>query len=144
MRVYTIGFTHRDAAEFFGALRANDIKRLVDVRVSNTSQLAGFTKKRDLAFFLDELVGADYLHEPDLAPTLELMRDYRKGTLDWLEFEERFLSLLADRRVEGGSRQLLIPGTVLLCSEPTPDRCHRRLVLEYLNGRWGEIQAVHL
>jgi uncharacterized protein (DUF488 family) len=145
VEVYTIGFTKRTAGDFFGALRRVGIQRLLDVRLKNASQLAGFTKRDDLPFFLRELCGADYTHDTRLAPTPELLADYRKGGLSWPEYERRFRALLAERQPE----KLLDPGafatpTVLLCSETTAERCHRRLVLEHLQQRWGDLQLVHL
>lgn len=145
MEVYTIAFTQRAAAEFFGALKSAGVKRLLDVRLNNTSQLAGFSKRDDLAFFLKEICGAEYLHEPLLAPTQELLDGYKKHNGNWDEYERRFLELMADRRIEERlDRVLLETPTALLCSERTADRCHRRLVVEYLDAKWGGISAVHL
>jgi len=145
MEVYTIGFTKKTAAEFFGALRRAGIKRLVDVRLNNSSQLAGFTKRDDLAFFLREICGAEYIHEPLLAPTQELLDSYKKKKRSWQEYERSFLALMEDRKVENQiDRSLFDVRTTLLCSEPTADRCHRRLVLEHLNRKWGNVKAVHL
>lgn len=145
MEVFTTGFTRRSAAEFFGALRRARIKRLLDVRLNNSSQLAGFSKRDDLAFFLTELCDAEYVHEPLLAPTPEMLDAYRKQKGDWATYEQRFLALLAERQVECRLLPHLFAGpTVLLCSEPTADRCHRRLVLEYLAERWGSLRITHL
>ncbi len=145
MEIYTIGFTKRSAGNFFESLRRAGIGRLLDVRLNNSSQLAGFTKREDLPFFLRELCGADYVHEPLLAPTPELFEAYKikKGT--WGDYEQGFLALLAERRVEDKLRpETFAVPTVLLCSEPTPEHCHRRLVLEYLQGKWGRFHVVHL
>ncbi len=145
MEIYSIGFTRKTAADFFGTLRSAGIRRLLDVRLNNTSQLAGFTKRDDLAFFLKELCAAEYRHEPLLAPAPELLADYRKRWITWLEYEQRFLALMADRRIEAALEPgLFARRTVLLCSEPTADRCHRRLVIEYLDARWGNVRGVHL
>jgi uncharacterized protein (DUF488 family) len=145
MEVYTIGFTRTTAAEFFGKLKQAGIRRLVDVRLNNVSQLAGFAKRDDLRFFLSEICQAQYVHEPQLAPTKEILDAYKKQKGSWDEYELRFLQLMADREIETA----LDPGlfdvpTVLLCSEYTADRCHRRLVLEYLDGKWGNVRAIHL
>jgi len=145
VEVYTIGFTKRTASDFFGALRRAGIQRLLDVRLNNASQLAGFTKREDLAYFLRELCGAEYVHDTRLAPTQELLADYRKRGASWEEYERRFRTLMAERQPE----KLLDPSlfavpTVLLCSETTAERCHRRLVLEHLQQHWGELQIVHL
>jgi len=145
MAVYTIGFTKTSAAEFFGALKRAGIKRLLDVRLSNSSQLAGFTKKEDLAYFLQEILGADYTHEPLLAPTRELLDQYKKQRGSWHDYEVAFLELMKERHIESRLGRSLFEGhTVLLCSEATAERCHRRLVLEYLRGHWGDLEIVHL
>jgi uncharacterized protein (DUF488 family) len=145
VEVYTIGFTKRSAGDFFGALRRAGIRRLLDVRLNNTSQLAAFTKREDLSFFLRELCDADYVHDTRLAPTAELLADYRKHGLTWQQYDAGFRALMAERQPE----QLLDPAsfavpTVLLCSETTAERCHRRLVLEHLQQHWGDLQIVHL
>jgi uncharacterized protein (DUF488 family) len=145
VEIFTIGFTKKNAAQFFGALREANVQQLVDVRLNNLSQLAGFTKRDDLAFFMAEICQGDYRHEPLLAPTQPLLDHYKKGGASWSQYERGFVRLLADRRVdECLDRSLFEPRTVLLCSEPTAERCHRRLVVEYLNERWGDIAAVHL
>jgi hypothetical protein len=115
------------------------------VRLNNSSQLAGFARRDDLPFFLEELCGAEYLHEPMLAPTRDMFDAYRKGGESWTRYERRFLDLMRERRVEEAlERNHFEAPTVLLCSEARPERCHRRLVLEYLDQKWGGIQAVHL
>jgi uncharacterized protein (DUF488 family) len=145
MEIYTIGFTKKRAAQFFGTLRETGIEQLVDVRLNNVSQLAGFTKRDDLEFFLSELCDAAYRHEPLLAPTQALLDCYKKKHLPWGEYADRFLQLMADRRVEDKLDPMTFETrTVLLCSEPTAEQCHRRLVVEYLDKTWGEVRAVHL
>jgi uncharacterized protein (DUF488 family) len=145
VHIYTIGFSKRPAPEFFGVLRAVGIKRCIDVRSSNTSQLAGFTKRGDLPFFLRELCGAEYIHEPLLAPTLDLMRGYRQGRASWEDYERHFIELMAERRVEDRLDRSLFDGpTALLCVETTAAHCHRRLVVEYLKTKWGDVTAEHL
>lgn len=146
MEIYTIGFTKKSAEQFFGALRQAGVKRLLDVRLNNVSQLAGFSKRDDLAYFLRELCQAEYRHEPLLAPTQELLDEYRKTGSGWDRYEIGFLRLMSDRSVEERiSPDLFSEPTALLCSEPTAQRCHRRLVVEYLNDRWGDVlQPVHL
>jgi uncharacterized protein (DUF488 family) len=145
VNVFTIGFTKRSAADFFGTLRRAGIQRLLDVRLNNSSQLAGFTKASDLPFFLKEICGAEYLHEPLLAPSQELFDAYKKGKGSWNEYERRFLHLMAEREIEKKiDRKLFEIPTALLCSETTAEHCHRRLVLEYLQEKWGGLTAVHL
>lgn len=145
MEVYTIGFTKRTAAEFFGTLKQAGVKRLLDVRLNNSSQLAGFTKKDDLSFFLKEICSAEYFHEPMLAPTQDLLDNYKKKKGSWEEYEQRFLRLMGQRAIESK----IAPGffdvsTVLLCSERTAEHCHRRLILQYLQKKWGDVKVVHL
>jgi uncharacterized protein (DUF488 family) len=145
VEVYTIGFTKRSASDFFRALRDAGVKRLLDVRLNNSSQLAGFTKRDDLPFFLRELCGADYVHEPLLAPSADIFDAYRKRKGSWVDYERAFLRLIADRQIERRvDRNLFAVPTVLLCSEPTAERCHRRLVADYLQQHWGELEVVHL
>jgi uncharacterized protein (DUF488 family) len=145
MEVYSIGFTRRTAERFFGTLKGAGVRRLVDVRLNNSSQLAGFSKRDDLEFFLSELCGAEYVHEPLLAPTQELLDGYRKDKGGWDPYAAAFLELLEERAVERTlERSLFDVPTVLLCSEPTADFCHRRLVLEYLERRWGDLTIRHL
>lgn len=145
MEIFTIGFTKKSAAEFFGILRQAGIRRILDVRLNNSSQLAGFTKRDDLAYFLRELCAADYVHEPLLAPTKELLDAYKKQKGSWTDYEDRFRHLIAERKIE----EQIDPGlfsepTALLCSEPTAEHCHRRVVLEYLQEKWGDITTTHL
>jgi uncharacterized protein (DUF488 family) len=145
VEIYTIGFTQKSAAEFFGRLRAAGIRRLIDVRLQNTSQLAGFAKRGDLAYFLREICGAEYHHEPALAPTPELLRGYAKGEIPWEDYAAAYRRLLAERKVETGlDRGLFDAPAVLLCSEPTAEHCHRRLAAEYLAEQWGGVEVRHL
>jgi len=117
----------------------------VDVRLNNTSQLAGFAKRDDLEFFLKEICQAEYHHQPMLSPDKDLLDGYKKKTVSWEQYEQRFLDVLRQREVETSiDRQLFDVPTVLLCSEPTADRCHRRLVAEYLAANWGDVSIVHL
>ena len=146
MEIYTIGFTQTPAAEFFGKLKSVGVRRLVDVRLRNTSQLASYAKRDDLTFFLRAICDADYEHEPLLAPTQELLDAFKKHKGSWQEYEDKFLALMAERRIEQrlDREQFERTPTVLLCSEPTAEHCHRRLVLEYLAKPWPEVVAVHL
>ena len=145
MEIHTIGFTQKTAERFFGLLKQAGIRRLLDVRLNNVSQLAGFAKREDLAFFLREICGAEYVHQPMLAPTQEMLDDYRKRKGGWQQYQDRFLALMAERRIEERlERSIFDVPTALLCSESTPEHCHRRLVLEYLGEKWGGIRTIHL
>lgn len=144
MKVYTIGFTKKTARPFFETLRASGAKRLVDVRLNNVSQLAGFAKRDDLAYFLDQVCGMQYVHLPDLAPTQDMLDAYKKGGSDWETYEKRFLDLMEKRRIEETIPKEVINDGCLLCSEDKPHHCHRRLVAEYLRQRWGDLDITHL
>jgi uncharacterized protein (DUF488 family) len=146
VEIFTIGFTQTTAEDFFGRLRSNRIERLLDVRLNNKSQLAGFAKRDDLAYFLRELVGAEYEHASLLAPSVEILDAYKKEkSMSWREYEDRFLELMRERRIEHELNQKEFEQrTVLLCSEATPEHCHRRLVLEYLADHWPDLVGVHL
>jgi len=145
MTIYSIGFTQRTAEQFFGALRGAGVRRLLDVRLNNTSQLAGFAKRDDLRFFLREVCGAEYEHEPLLAPTQAMLDAYKKRKGAWSEYEREFVALMRERRIEERvSREAFAVPTALLCSEFTAECCHRRLVMEYLAERWGGVELRHL
>lgn len=144
MKIYTIGFTKTSAEHFFTRLKDAGVKRLVDVRLNNVSQLAGFAKKDDLKYFLRAICGIEYVHKPELAPTQELLDAYKKQKGNWSVYETGFLALLAARRIEETTRGELREGDCLLCSEDQPMHCHRRLVLQYLNKCWGDIEIQDL
>lgn len=145
MEISTIGFTKHAARSFFGRLKEAGIQQLVDVRLNNVSQLAGFAKRDDLSFFLREIIGANYIHEPLLAPSAETLIAYRNKEISWSEYEKEYIQLLESRNVSKAlSRGFFEPRTVLLCSEHTPEQCHRRLAVEYLNDSWGGITITHL
>ena len=144
MEICTIGFTKKTAREFFDILKTHGIRHMLDVRLNNSSQLAGFAKREDLEYFLAEICGISYTHEPLLAPTDELLKAYR-ASADWGAYELRFNSLLRDREVENRVDPAIFESrTVLLCSEATADRCHRRLVAEYLQTNWEDVNVIHL
>ena len=145
IQAYSIGFTQTTAARFFGRLTDAGVKRLLDVRLHRSSQLAGFAKHSDLTYFLQELCGIGYAHEPLLAPTQDLLDGYRKRKGSWADYEGGFQDLMASRQVETQlERTLFAVPTVLLCSEPTPEHCHRRLALEFLQAKWENFEIVHL
>ena len=135
--VSTIGFTGKTAQGFFELLKNAGVTRVLDVRLSNTSQLAGFAKKQDLPFFLDKLCGAAYLEMPELAPESDLFKRYKAKELAWDDFAAAYVELIAKRRVESNLDIDLFRSACLLCSEHLPHHCHRRLALEYLNSRWN-------
>jgi uncharacterized protein (DUF488 family) len=144
MKVYTIGFTKTSAESFFTRLQKAGVKKLLDVRLNNVSQLAGFAKKDDLRYFLKAICGIEYAHRPELAPTQEMLDAYKKEGGQWADYEKRFLELMASRRIEHTVPREAIDGACLLCSEDKPHHCHRRLVAEVLKEKWGDLEIIHL
>jgi uncharacterized protein (DUF488 family) len=144
MTLFTIGFTKKTAEQFFTTLCREGVKRIVDIRLNNNSQLAAFAKRDDLRFFLKSLCSIDYIHVPQLAPTQEVLDNFKKNKGSWSEYERKFLSLLKERTIEDTIADILQHQDCLLCSEPTPENCHRRLVAEYLNEKWGNFDIRHL
>ena len=144
MKVFTIGFTKKSARRFFELLKTSGARRIVDVRLNNVSQLAGFVKKDDLEYFLKEICGVGYTHLPELAPTQDMLDEYKKLKGDWAAYERRFLTLMKERQIESTVPKEVIAEGCLLCSEDKPHHCHRRLVAEYLARRWGDVEITHL
>ena len=143
VQVSTIGFTKTTAEGFFERLLSAGVKKVVDVRLYNTSQLAGFAKANDLSYLLKKIGGFQYVHQPLLAPTDPMLKAYKKEKGDWREYEERFLGLMAERQIEKRFKPEMFDGACLLCSEDKPHHCHRRLVCEYLNEKWNGALEVH-
>lgn len=144
MKIFTIGFTKKTAEEFFSKIAESGTKRIVDVRLNNVSQLAGFAKRNDLKYFLRELCRTDYVHVPELAPTQEMLDGYKKKKGDWSVYERDFIELMKTREIEKTISQEVVSEGCLLCSEETPHHCHRRLVAEYLKERWSNIEIIHI
>lgn len=144
IKINTIGFTKKTAEEFFGLVRDSGTRRIVDVRLNNVSQLAGFAKKKDMQFFLKEMLDVDYVHLPELAPTQEILDAYKKQKGDWSVYEPAFLELMRQREIEKRIDPEIMAEGCLLCSEDKPHHCHRRLVAEYLREKWGDVQIEHL
>lgn len=142
--IFTIGFAKKSAREFFTTLKEAAVSTVIDIRLNNVSQLAGFTKKEDLRYFLEEIARVAYVHKPELAPTKEILDAYKKKLIDWTDYQRQFCQLLIERRAENLLTPQLVDNACLLCSEPKPDKCHRKLVAEYLREHWGNIQITHL
>jgi uncharacterized protein (DUF488 family) len=143
VKLFTIGFTKSSAEHFFSRLAAARAKKLIDVRLNNVSQLSGFAKKDDLRYFMKVVCDIGYEHRVELAPTQRLLDDYRKSNGSWAIYADKFLQLMGQRQIETIDRADL-DGGCLLCSEDKPDRCHRRLVAEYLKEKWGGVEIIHL
>jgi uncharacterized protein (DUF488 family) len=146
MKLYTIGFTRKRAEVFFDLLRRHDVQRLVDIRIKPDGQLSGFAKKDDLPYFLSQLAnGCLYVHMPELAPTKEILTDYREDS-DWARYVERFQALMTTRKIPDTLDRAEFEAltSCLLCSEATPEQCHRRLVAERLQASWSDVDIIHL
>ena len=145
MTTFTIGHTKTPAREFFGKLSNAGVRRVIDVRLKNTSALSGYARKDDLAYLLESFAGIHYVHTTELSPDDELFNDYKKKGLPWEDYEPRFMALMEAREIEKKVDPALLDNACLLCAEKTPHQCHRRLVLEYLQDKWGTpIDIVHL
>lgn len=144
MKLFTIGFTKSKARHFFGRLERSGIKRVIDTRINRSSQLSGFAKEDDLKFFLEKINSIEYSVEEILAPTADILSAYRKNEMGWSEYARRYLDLLSQRKVERHIVSMDLDHVCLLCSEATPEHCHRRLAAEYLSDAMTEITIQHL
>jgi len=144
IKIFTIGFTKKTAEEFFTRLIRAEVKRVIDIRLNNVSQLAGFTKRDDLRYFLRAIGKMDYIHCPDLAPTQQILDDFKKNKGSWTVYERNFLALLSSRGVKNKIKPELLHEACLLCSEEKPTQCHRRLVAEYFHSKWSNVNIIHL
>jgi len=143
-KIFTIGFTGKSAADFFSLLEENNIKKLIDVRLNNVSQLAAFTKKEDLEFFLKKILSCEYIHRPDLAPTETILKNYKSKIIDWEVYTNEYIKLLDSRNITSYLMKDEILNSVFLCSEHLPEFCHRRLLVEYLKEHWNDLEIIHL
>ena len=144
MNLYTIGFTKKSAEEFFNILIKNSVSRIIDTRLNNRSQLAGFTKEEDLKYFLKKISNIDYVYMPQWAPTDEILNGYRKKIISWEEYEKKYTDILKVRNVLEKLDFSILENACLLCSEDKPEHCHRRLLAEYLARHNNSIKIIHL
>ena len=144
IKLYTIGFTEKSAETFFNLLQKADVKKILDIRINNISQLAGFAKGNDLKYFAKKIIGADYEHNIDLAPTKELLKNYRDKITNWEQYEKEYINILNTRNIPKKIDFNELNGVCLLCSEHLPEMCHRRLLAEYLQKNNKEIKIIHL
>lgn len=140
-KLYTIGSSGKNAETFFNLLKDNNILSLIDVRLNNTSQLAGFTKKDDLKFFLDKICNIKYVHLPILAPTDSILKDYKDKKITWEDYEVKYMDVIKKRDIEKELFNIDLNNSCLLCSEKTPTNCHRRLAAEFLLSM-GKIDTI--
>ena len=144
IKIFTLGYSGKNAREFFTILKQAGIRKVIDVRLYNTSQLAGFSKRQDIEYFLQVIVGTDYIHLPIMAPTKQLLNDYKKGLINWQQYEKQFKSIIALRQIEKNLMLQDSDMSCFLCSEAKADNCHRRLVAEYLAQHWQNVSIHHL
>lgn len=142
--LYTIGFTRKSAAEFFTLLKEAQVRQVLDVRLQNTSQLAGFAKRDDLIFFLDAILGASYRHLPEFAPSKDILVDFKKGAIDWGTYEARYKALITQRNAVNALKHCDLDHACLLCSEHEPQQCHRSLAAEHIRQALGPLAIAHL
>lgn len=142
--LYTIGFTGKTAKVFFELLEKNKVRKIIDTRISNNSQLSGFAKGQDLEFFAKRLSNIDYEHELKFAPTKELLDKYRQKKFSWDQYTKEYTQLLTDRNIKEKVNLESLHECCLLCSEHSPDKCHRRLLAEYLQKIEPKIHIIHL
>ncbi len=144
IKLFTIGFTKKSAEQFFELLKENGVKKIVDIRINNSSQLAGFAKGSDLAYFAKSINHMEYIHIPDFAPTKELLSDYQNKRIDWAGYEKVFMSLIEKRKISSKYNITDFDDACFLCSEESPEHCHRRLLVEYFQKKNNQIQIIHL
>ncbi|TXE83245.1 DUF488 domain-containing protein [Campylobacter peloridis] len=143
MNIFTIGFSGKTAEIFFQILVKNNIAKLIDVRLNNKSQLAGFTNIKHLPYLL-KIHNIKYEHMLDLAPSAELLDLYKKNKITWSDYEKKYIQILQDRKILKNLDIKIFDNCVLLCSEPTSDKCHRRVLAEYLQNNFKNIKIEHL
>lgn len=144
IKLYTIGFTKKTANQFFELLIKHQVSKLVDIRINNVSQLAGFAKGTDLEYFVNQILKIPYIHIKDFAPTKELLKDYQGGKINWLEYQKIYNQLIEKRNIILKYNINQFNNACFLCSEELPNECHRRLLVEYFKEKIGDIEIVHL
>jgi len=144
IKLFTIGFTKKTAADFFGRLELAGVRRVIDTRLNNTSQLSAFAKQPDLEYFLKRFDGIDYEHQLPLAPTKDILDAYKKKQMSWQNYEEKYLELIKERSIESQLDANKLDNSCFLCSEDKPHYCHRRLAAEYLQRQFKDLEIIHL
>jgi len=144
MKLYTIGFTKKNSRQFFELLLKNQVKIVFDVRLNNNSQLAGFTKASDLPYFLEKIGNIRYVHWTKVAPTKELLDKWQKKEITWQEYEDQYQAMLEKRSILETCDIKQLDNGCLLCSEPTVEQCHRRLLADHLKKNIPDLEIIHL
>jgi len=144
IKLFTIGFTRKSASSFFEGLKKSGVRKIIDTRLNNTSQLAGFAKQNDLKYFLTTIGGIDYFHDLSLAPTQDILDAYKKKQISWQDYSHKYLQILHKRQVESTINSDKLQDACLLCSEDKPHFCHRRLAAEYFQSHFNNIEIIHL
>lgn len=144
IRLFTIGFTRKSAAQFFEGLQKAGVRRVIDTRLNNTSQLSGFAKQIDLQYFLSKISNIDYSHNLSLAPTQEILDAFKKKNLSWEDYSKKYLELIQNRQVESAINEENLQNSCFLCSEDKPHFCHRRIAAEYFQSHFNNIEVIHL
>ena len=143
-KLFTIGFTQKSAAQFFELLQKAGVKKVIDTRLNNTSQLSGFAKQADLQYFLATIAHIDYEHDLSLAPTSDILTAYKQKKMSWEDYEGQYLDLVQNRKIEAELNPEQLETACFLCSEHQPHFCHRRLAAEYLKSQFGDLDIIHL
>jgi uncharacterized protein (DUF488 family) len=144
MKLFTIGFTNKSASKFFNLLLSHQVKKIIDTRINNVSQLSGFAKGKDLEFFAKSIGNIGYSHELTFAPTKDLLEKYRKKNISWDDYAIQYIELLESRDVANKLKLADLDCACLLCSEDSPEKCHRRLLADYIKNKFSDIEIVHL
>jgi uncharacterized protein (DUF488 family) len=144
IKLFTIGFTRKSASSFFEALKNTGIRKVIDTRLNNTSQLSGFAKQNDLKYFLSQIGDIEYSHELSLAPTQEILDAYKKKQMSWEDYSNKYINIIRNRQVEHIISQESLQDACFLCSEDKPHFCHRRLAAEYFQQHFSSIKVIHL
>ena len=145
-KIFTIGFTRKTAEEFFETLKKNGVKKIVDVRLNNTSQILGFSKSYDMKYFARVILNGEYFHDRKFAPSEKILVRYKKGVISWDDYEKEFAELMKYRDIDTyiADKYADAENYCLLCTEVSPENCHRRLVAEKIRDVLGDVEIIHL
>ena len=154
IKIYTIGYGGKKPSEFPNLLKRHGIKTIIDVRLRpNRACMGSYVKAKTADKGIEALLSGariDYRHEPDLAPTEEILTTWmasKKSDTDWRWYEDHFIPVLEQRKIETSIESADLDHVCLLCSESKSEKCHRRLVAEYLCDTWADrikVEIIHL